>query len=94
VGILSGTESQLMNGRVPGRMYSLYPKTRVRRVKIPKEIVARIKPINAIFISARYHAESKGGTHPMPNVGHGFTTSSHSTPTGLQEKGNNIRPNE
>jgi hypothetical protein len=29
--------------------YSLYPKTRVRRVKIPKEIVARIKPIKATY---------------------------------------------
>jgi hypothetical protein len=34
--------------------YSLYPKTRVRRVKIPKEIVATIKPIKATFQSANF----------------------------------------
>lgn len=36
----------------------------------------------------------KGRTYPMSNVGHGFTTSSHATPTSLQEEGNDIRPNE
>lgn len=65
-----------------GRTYSLYPKTRVRRVKIPKEIVARIKPIKAIYQLA-YFTNIKVRTYPMPNIGHGFTTSSHTTSTSL-----------
>jgi len=30
----------------------------------------------------------------MPNIGHGFTTGSHTTSTGLQEESDHIRPDE
>jgi len=38
-----------MTGKGWSVAYSLYPKTRVRRLNIPNEIVARIKPIKATF---------------------------------------------